>query len=75
MGWAGAGVGRGGVPGAKWTTFRYTLKKKKTKPNRKHEAGVRAGAEMPAERMVLACNKRPFFPLRQCALVSRGHLW
>lgn len=29
---------------------------------------------MPAERMVLACNKQPFFPLRQCLLASRGHL-
>lgn len=27
---------------------------------------------MPAERMVQAHNKRPFFPLRQCLLVSHG---
>lgn len=27
---------------------------------------------MPAERMVRAHNKRPFFPPRQCPLVSRG---
>lgn len=50
----------------------YLKKKNTPKPNRKHEAGVWAGVEMPAERMVRAHNKRPFFPLRQCPLVSRG---
>lgn len=47
------------------------LKKKTPKPNRKREAGVWAGAEMPAEDG-LAHNKRPFFLLRQCPLVSQG---
>lgn len=39
---------------------------KKPHPNRKHEAGVQAGAEMLAETVALAYNKQLFFPLRQC---------
>lgn len=58
-----------GISGAKWTTFRYTFKKKKKKeknhPNRKYEAGVQAGVEMLAERVVLVQDKWPFFALRQ----------
>lgn len=53
MGWAGAGVGRGGVPGAKWTTFRYTLKKKK-KPNQTGSMRLVYGLE-------LRCLQRGWF--------------
>lgn len=38
----------------------------KKNPNRKQEAGVWAGGETLAERVVLEHDKRPFFSLRQC---------
>jgi hypothetical protein len=54
-------LGSGESPEAKWTTFRYTLKKKKKTPNRKH-AAVWTDGEMFAE-VAQHVSIWPFFSL------------